>query len=317
MSRSVWNDINRSRDPAERIFLNLTGYRIVDACIEATKTKDYHLATLLAIAEGSTQEFRRDLHSQLESWRKDGSNAEIQLWYRAIYEVLAGEIDLRGTALAQLNVGKGLDWRRAFAMRLWFSVPNDGEIKDAVQEYWMACQQDANIPKPIPWYVTQQVPSGVYDGLFQLLRLYAGSGVNNILDDALNPYSFTSAVTDVRISWHLYIILSRLKGKATFADVYGAKGDNISEMEERLTLGYVTQLEHLNLWQWAIYIALHLKRQTTRKGIILDILARNIATVQCQVEEQGIISRLVDQWRIPMEWILEAKVILSHTLAYE
>ena len=286
----------------------MTGYRISDACNEATKTKDLHLATLLALAEESTQEYRQDLHNQLEVWRKDGSLSEIQLWYRAIYEILAGEIDVRGNALGQLGIGKKVDWKRAFAMRLWFGIPaENGEIKDAVQEYWMACQQDSSIAKPVPWYNTtnQKTVPGVYDGLFQLLKLYAGSGLNT-LDDALNSYNFSSAVTDVRVSWHLYVILSQLKGKASFADSYGSKA--ISDTGERLTLAYINQLEHLGLWNWSIFTALHLQRENTRKGIVIDILARHISTIPTSVEEQGIISKFVDQWKIPMEWILEAKV---------
>ena len=311
VSKSVWSEHSRSRDPAERIFLSLTGYRISEACSEAIKSKDLHLATLLALAEESRPEFRQDLHRQLESWRKDGSLGDIQLWYRAIYEVLAGEIDLRGNALGLLGVGKRVDWRRAFAMRLWFGIPADGGIKDAVQEFWMACQQDSSIAKPVPWYTTttQKTSPGVYDGLFQLLRLYAGSGVGNTLDDALNPYNFTSAVTDVRVSWHLYVILSQLYGKASFSDIHGKT--MISDTGERLTLSYVSQLEHLGLWRWSIFVALHLRRENTRKGIIIDLLARHISTIPSQLEEQGIISQFVDQWKIPMEWILEAKVFTS------
>ena len=97
----------------------------------------------------------------------------------AVYEILAGEIDVRGNALGLLGVGNRVDWRRAFAMRLWFGIPADGEIKDAVQEYWMACQQDSSIAKPVPWYSTTSLKTtttGVYDGIFQLLKLYAGSG---------------------------------------------------------------------------------------------------------------------------------------------
>ena len=318
VSRSVWNDIQKTRDPAERIFLNLTGYRISDASIEATKTRDLHLATLLALAEESPPEFRQDLHSQLEVWIKDGSLGDIQLWYRAIYEILAGEMDVRGNALGQLGVSKRLDWKRAFAMRLWFGIPAEGEIKDAVQEYWMACQQDPSIAKPLPWYTTTQKPStgGVYDGLFQLLRLYAGTGVNSTLDDALNSYNFSSTATDVRVSWHLYSILSQLKGKASFADAYGTK--TISDTGERLTLSYVSQLEQLGLWQWSIFIALHLQRQNTRKGIIINILARHIFTIPNHLEEQGVTLQFVDNWKIPMEWILEAKVLdPSEKLTYE
>jgi Nuclear protein 96 len=156
---------------AERIFLNLTGYRIPDACVEATKTKDLHLATLLALAEESRPEFHRDIQVQLEAWRKDRSLGDIQLWYCVSYELLAGQLDARGNALAQLGMEKRLDWRQGFAMRLWFGIPVDGEIKDAVQEYWMACQQNSNLAKPVPWYSTPtlQVAAGVYDGLFQLL----------------------------------------------------------------------------------------------------------------------------------------------------
>jgi nuclear pore complex protein Nup98-Nup96 len=193
-------------------------------------------------------------------------------------------------------------------MRLWYSIPADGEIKLAVQEYWMSCQQESNISKPTPWY--GDAKEGVYDGLFQLLRLYSSGGINFTLDDALNPYCFSNAGMDVRISWHLYVILSQLQQKAQFADSYGSKGA-ISESGERLTLSYIKQLELLKLWQWAIYVALHLRRSSTRKGVILDLLARYISTIQSEIEEQGIISQLTDQWKIPMEWILEAKV---HTL---
>ena len=313
VSRSVWNDLSRTRHPAERIFLNLTGYRINDACSEATKNKDLHLATLLALAENSPAEFRKDIRDQLEVWRKDGSAADIQPIYQVIYELLCGEIDDAGTAMSRLGLGRKIDWRRAFAMRLWFSIPADGEIKQAVQEYWMACQQGSHISKPTPWYDSGE--GDVTDGLFQLLRLYSGTSVNFTLDDALNSYCFSNAGMDVRIPWHLYIILSQLQQKAQFADTYGSKGRVISESGERLTLCYVTQLEQIKLWQWAIYVALHLRRGTTRKGVILDILARHISTIPSQVEEQGIVSQLVDQWKIPMEWILEAKVyILSAEL---
>lgn len=309
VSRSVWNDLSRTRDPAERIYLNLTGYRISEACAEATKTKDLHLATLLALAEESAREYRQDLHDQLEVWRKDGSMTDIQLWYRAIYEILAGEVDARGSALAQLGIGKRIDWRRAFAMRLWFGTPADSEIKDAVQEYWMACQHDSTIAKPIPWYEVT-ASAGIYDGLFQLLKLYAGSGVNSTLDDALNPYNFSSAVTDIRIPWHLYIILAPLKGKASFADAYGTKASTVSDNGERLTLSYVHQLEYVGLWQWSIFVALHLRRENARKGTIMDILARHISATQNDTREQGIISQFVENWKIPIEWILEAKVYI-------
>ena len=73
----------------------------------------------------------------------------------------------------------------------------------------------------------------------------------------------------------------------------------------------MNQLEHLGLWQWSIFVALHLRRENTRKGIIMDILARNISTISSPVEEQGIISQLVDIWKLPMELILEAKVSAS------
>ena len=309
VSRSVWADFSRTRDPAERIFFNLTGYRISDACAEATKTKDLHLATLLALAEERSRENRQDLARQLEVWRKDGSWVEIQLWYRAVYELLAGQVDGRGNALGQLGVGARIDWRRAFAMRLWFGTEADAGIKDAVQEYWMACQQDESIAKPLPWYSTGNTGMGAWDGMFQLLKLYAGQGGMAPLDDALNSYNYTSTVTDVRIPWHLYVILHQLRGTLSLSDTLGMKRGSVSEMGERLTLSYVTQLEHLGLWQWAIFVTLHLGRGSTRKGVIMDILARRMATISNSLEQQGTISQLVDQWKVPMEWILEAKVI--------
>ena len=229
-----------------------------------------------------------------------------------MYELLAGQVDGRGNALGQLGVGGKVDWRRAFAMRLWFGTEADADagIKDAVQEYWMACSHDESVAKPVPWYITggNTGRTGVWDGMFQLLRLYAGQGGMATLDDALNSYNYTSTVTDVRIPWHLYVILHQLRGTASFSDTFGAKGGSISETGERLTLSYVCQLENLGLWQWAIFVALHLRRGSARKGVVMDILARRMAILPTSLEEQGITSQLVDQWKIPMEWILEANV---------
>ena len=212
--------------------------------------------------------------------------------------------------MGQLGVGGKVDWRRAFAMRLWFGTEVEAGIKEAVHEYWMACQHDETIARPVPWYSSGNNASveGVWDGMFQLLKLYAGQGGMRTLDETLNSYNFTSTVTDVRIPWHLYVVLHQLRGMASFADTLGAKGGSISETGERLTLSYVSQLENLGLWQWAIFVALHLRRGTARKGVIMDILARRMATLPTSLEEQGITSQLVGQWKIPMEWILEAKV---------
>jgi nuclear pore complex protein Nup98-Nup96 len=231
-----------------------------------------------------------------------------------VYELLAGQVDARGNALGQLGVGGKVDWRRAFAMRLWFGTEADAGIKDAVQEYWMACSQDDSVAKPVPWYTTGNNTgrSGVLDGMFQLLKLYAGKdGGMATLDDALNSYSYTSTVTDVRIPWHLYVILQQLRGTVSFSDTFGARTGSISETGERLTLSYVCQLENLGLWQWAIFVALHLGRGSARKGTVMDILARRMVTLPTCLEQQGITSQLIDQWKIPMEWILEAKVQFS------
>ena len=113
----------------------------------------------------------------------------------------------------------------------------------------------------------------------------------------------------MRLSWHLYIVLSQRKGKALFTETFGST-TAISDRGERLTLAYISQLEYLGLWKWGICVALHLHRENTRKGIVRDILARHIATIPTPVEEQGIITQLVDHWKIPMEWILEAKVLV-------
>lgn len=264
---------------------------------------------MIALAAESPDSFRADLRQQIEVWGKDDSARDIQVWYRAVYELLAGMVDGGKGALGAVGMGKRLDWRRSFGVRLWFGVSTSGEIKDAVGEYWMACQQDATVAKPRPWYAIEGDTGEVYDGLFQLLRFYSATGLNRTLDTALNPLNFSAATTDVRIPWHLYVILSQLTGAASFADSFGSKGQAVSDSGEHLTLSYIDQLEQLGLWQWGIFVALHLGREDTRKGVIMDLLARHIASVASETEENTLISKLVDVWKIPREWILEAKAL--------
>jgi nuclear pore complex protein Nup98-Nup96 len=150
-----------------------------------------------------------------------------------------------------------------------------------------------------------------YNGrLGRLLRLYSATGLGRTLDTALNPLNFSAATTDVQIPWHLYVILSQLKGAASFSDSLGSKGQAVSDSGEHITLSYIDQLEQLGLWQWAIFVALHLSRENTRNGVITDLLARHIASIAPDTDEDThLVSTLVDTWKIPHEWILETKVL--------
>ena len=77
----------------------------------------------------------------------------------------------------------GLDWRRAFALRLWYGTLDDEPIEMAVAQFADALRDGFDEVKPVPWFVEQNVDMGFKDPeadnrediLWGILKLYASS----------------------------------------------------------------------------------------------------------------------------------------------
>lgn len=263
-----------------KVFTLLTGNQVDRAVQSAIEGNDLRLATLLAQI-GGPDAFRDEVQRQLNDWKHYQSTSLISPEYRRIYALLAGITDLspgdasRGVeGCVDVKVSKGLDWKRALGVRMWFADRFEDDITTVMESYAAALEDpqyvDARPAKPIPEYLEQnkstsdkrwkvvQEPSDI---LYGLIRLYADNSI--ALEEVLHASDTSPSPMDVRLLWHVYLLLSKVLSKRDFADrseiadcVYSAKAD-------ALTQGYAAQLERVGDWLDAAFVLLHLE---TRQG---------------------------------------------------
>jgi nuclear pore complex protein Nup98-Nup96 len=250
------------------------------------------LATLISQGSGDAY-FKEDLRDQLRIWREQRIDAHIDENVRKLYALLAGIVNIvegsKGAGIERcpdIDLAKGLDWKRTFGLHLWFSEPQDSSIANVYQSYsrhWKESPNRVTPPHPpyratspsasesIRWRLpTSNVPP---DALLSLIRLYAEPACS--LSQILIPTSFGPSPLDCSFPWHLYILLSRCMRVRDMADrgdpgieLDMEKGDTIyddSQVEghspsaDLLTSSYAFQLEQLGMIQEAIFVLLHIE----------------------------------------------------------
>ncbi|KAG6888282.1 hypothetical protein C0995_009396 [Termitomyces sp. Mi166 len=328
---------NSSADTPTNVFTLLTGHQTEKAVNAAIDGEFWRLATLISQAGGDS-DFQQDLKDQVEIWHEERIDVHIDESVRRVYALLAGWVDKvvvgsRGGGLekcSDVDVLKGLDWKRAFGLHLWYSEPINAPIAQVYQAFNQLVIEN-RIPRPPPFYSEKKAlpPASLWnlpslspatDGLFSLIRLHAEPACS--LSQILTPLSFGSSPVDYSLSWHLYIVLSRCMRVRDFADRGDPVGrtrrmdDDISESEEGdgikqeghspsadlLASSYASQLESQGLIQEALFVLLHIEGSIGRKKAIKDLLARSVGRLD-EWMSRGIEGSL----KIPKTWILEAK----------
>ena len=278
-------DLRKQLDPKwhSTVFTLLTGYQIERACEAAMDGGNVKLASLIAQCPGDAA-FRADLREQLDIWREQRIDAHISEDTRKIYALLAGVADTlegsRGSGVEQCpdtDLAKGLDWKRAFGLHLWFGMPMDASIAEVFRVYDRLWEDNAaDVAPPSPWYKErpspeQSLPNWTLppsaqppDALYSLIKLFADSECS--LSSILSPFSFSTSPADYRLPWHLYIILSRCLRIRDLADrgtpVRTDEEDDVeghSPSADLLTNSYASQLEQLGMIQEAVFVLLHLE----------------------------------------------------------
>ncbi|KAK4051594.1 hypothetical protein OIV83_002734 [Microbotryomycetes sp. JL201] len=326
---------------AKRVFALLTGHQIERACEAAGDAGDLRLATLVAQA-GGDDDFREDVFLQLAKWREYRVDSHIDPALRRVYELLCGNLGVsEGRAkgdvvddVAEFHVAEGLDWKRAFGLHLWYGTFQTS-VATAVERYEAASSLAADrVAPPNPEYVLQSTSkaedsetrwrnldreTGPSDPLFQLIKLFTSS--THSLEEALLPRNFSSSPLDYRLPWHLYILFSRVLRKRDFEDrvIVGAEQGSDDAMNDgniegnsvradMMTESYATQLELAGLWQWSVFILLHLELPAGRETAIRQMLTRHAAELDDDVK----FGFLVDTLHVPATWIYSAQATYEH-----
>ena len=270
-------------------FTLLTGNQVEKACETAMDGGNVKLATLISQGAGDS-DFQEDLREQLEIWREQRIDAHIDESIRKIYALLGGVVDVvegsKGTGIercSDIDILKGLDWKRTFGLHLWFSEPLNAPIAQVFQSYcrhWRESSRRATPPNPsyhehLPpaQMPSRWRPSSIppLDGLFSLIKLHADPACS--LSQILTPSSFGPSPVDYSLSWHLYILLSRCMRVRDFADRGDPGIDSVMEINrdeetrveghspsaDLLASTYAFQLEQLGMIQEAVFVLLHIE----------------------------------------------------------
>ncbi|XP_054432172.1 nuclear pore complex protein Nup98-Nup96 isoform X3 [Pteronotus mesoamericanus] len=302
--------LTRKDNPVEAVFSYLTGKRISEACSLAQQSGDHRLALLLSQLVGS-QSVRELLTMQLVDWHQLQADCFIQDERLRIFALLAGKPVWQLSEQKQINVCSQLDWKRSLAVHLWYLLPPTASISRALSMYEEAFQNTSEGERyacsPLPSYLEgsgcmveeeQDSRRPLQDVCFHLLKLYSDRHYD--LNQLLEPRSITADPLDYRLSWHLWEMLRAL---------------NYTHLSEQcegvLQASYAGQLESEGLWEWAIFVLLHIENSSMREKAVRELLTRHcqlLETPESWAKETFLTQKLC----VPAEWIHEAKAVRAH-----
>lgn len=308
----------------EVAFAHLTAHRVEQACAALLEAGDYRLASLIPMIGGDVTS-RELIRRQIDEWRKKGVLAEVAVAIRALYELLSGNTSfsegVRGPAEDAapeffLPERFGLDWKRSFGLKLWYGCSEEDGIGKAVLEYEEEMKRwPESVPAPLPWYHDASNPlnDDTLDILWGLLRLYAEDSLQ--LEDVLSPRSAGVSNIDLRMSWQLGTMLAKKRirdfsGTMMVPQENGPEESAPGSIADQVTVDFAGALETAGLWEWAIFVVLHLADPDNREAYIKKVLGRHLDELEDAEgpETPKKLEFLEKTLLIPKEWIFEARV---------
>ncbi|KAN0106399.1 Nuclear protein 96 domain containing protein [Hyaloscypha variabilis] len=310
--------IAMGRTSEEKAIAALSGHRIPDACAHLLESRDFHLATLVALI-GTKDSMKKDMREQLNEWQNSQMLSEFSQSIRTIYELLAGNVCVCDGSKGQpedriesfiISKRFGLDWRQAFGLRLWYGIMSSDTIETAVESFAEDLAQDKETSRPLAWYVEQKVPTlwddkaleDREDLLWGLLKLYTFT--NSDIEDVLRPENSQLSPLDVRLSWQL--------GQALTANGAVRYTEDDEDKADRTTLAFAAQLTNEGSWLDAVFVLLHLSMDDVRAKSIQDHLAHHAGKIGS--EDSSSFTTLRNTFKIPASWIWEAKALYMRSV---
>ena len=313
--------ISITQDLEGKAITALAGRRIQEACKHLLESRDFHLATLIALI-GSKDSIRKDMREQLNEWRNSQMISEFTEPVRAMYELLAGNVCICQGSKGQpedrvesFSISKrfGLDWRQAFGLRLWYGTMSHESLEEAVKNFGQDLAQEKEPKRPVTWYVEQKIPTLWKDELllqredllWGLLKLYTTKEAE--LEEILRPENSQLSPLDVRLAWQLSQALT-----ATGAVRYSGDEAEAQDKADRTTLSFAAQLTNEGSWLDAIFVLLHLTKEEAREKAIQNHLAQHAGKIGS--EDSQSFTTLTQFLKIPAPWIWEAKALYKRSV---
>lgn len=310
-------DVSMAHSAEDKAIAALSGHRITDACKHLLDGKNFRLATLVALI-GTSDQLMQDMREQVREWRDANVLSEFTDPIRAIYELLGGNVcAVDGQKGAMENrmesfviSGKfGLDWKRAFGLRLWYAITSNEDVVEAIHAFEDDLKQDKEQP-PKPWFAEQGIEALWEDPnmdkredlLWGLLKLYADGETD--LADVLRPENSQLSPLDFRLCWQLGQALINT-GKVNF-------GEDADDKADAATLSFASQLTSEGNWLEAVFVLLHLTKPAARSKTIQEHLARHVRLLGDDQSEDFI--TLTQVFKVPATWVWQAKALYMRSV---
>lgn len=310
-------DVGMAHTAEDKAIGALSGHRITEACKHLLDGKNFRLATLVALI-GTSDQLMQDMREQVRDWREANVLSEFTDPIRAICELLGGNVCVvEGQKGAMENRMEsfvisekfGMDWKRAFGLRLWYAITSDEDVIEAIHAFEDDLKQDREQP-PIPWFAEQGIHALWEDPnkdqredlLWGLLKLYADNSTD--LADVLRPENSQLSPLDFRLCWQLGRALMGT-GKVHFQEDTDDKAD-------AATLSFASQLTSEGNWLEAVFVLLHLTKPAARAKTIQEHLARHAHLLGDDQSEDFI--TLTQAFKIPDTWVWQAKALYMRSV---
>lgn len=224
-----------------------------------------------------------------------------------------------GSTSSFINVCDELDWKRQFALHLWYhSLPING-IADSLRSYEQNVQNEI-CKQPVPPYIedtlvnklvpleshrsnlmltngstedAKKIIESQLDTCFHLIKLFCDS--THSIEDTVSPQSHTSNQLDFRLSWHLAMALLALGYKHVSRSCL----DTLHE-------SYAAQLQSMGLWHWSLYVLMHIEDETRRETVVRAYLSRSVTSHSDLNEHETFV---INKLHVPAEWVYEYKAL--------
>lgn len=303
-----WRDLTRA--DAEKAVFNaatseekalhyLSAGDVPAACRQLMAGGNLKLAAMVAQARSSVTptglsvNFQQLVQKQLKHWDENNTLSEMNSAIRAIYEILAGncknvpdkagpvEDRIRGFSISERFFG--LDWKRAFGLRLWYETQLTAPIESAVFDYYNDTTEGE---KAQPWsaYARRgRDDDDREDLLWRLLQVYAAQEDEDVdvrLEEAFFELANVSdSPTDARLSWQL---LQICRGKGILGAKRDDGGSKLDFAADVLSTTYASALssalptaspeEQPELLYTALFALAHLSSDGGRRAAIQELL---------------------------------------------
>lgn len=295
------NDLLKSNvDYLDRVVNLMMCHKVNEACELALENSDINLSLLMAQASGGPA-IRQLVQHQLASWHEIEADEFIDTRRLKIMMMIGGVSAMNGPNQTPINIFDQLNWLKCLALQVWYISSPMASVTDAVVAYEQNFHQDDfDVEPPTPSYVAQleQADFKYYDIRFHLMKLF--SQRSHPLEVLLHPANYTMDLMDYRLS---FLLLQTL-------DTLGYR--HLSEScRYKIYTSLAEQLESNGLWEWSVWLMLHIADKNHREIAVQQLLYRHIR-VEGESDDNEYSEKerfIVESLMIPPKWLSYAKAV--------